>query len=96
MAGKTLLELLNKYVPNQDYIGILRSGVVTKTRVDKESRILEVYADFSHVIKKEDIYALEEEVKAAYELKHLSFFRTIRQSFFQKSGYPMCLRRPSV
>ena len=41
MAGKTLLELLNKYVPNEDYMGILTSGVVTKTRVDKENRILE-------------------------------------------------------
>ena len=74
MAGKTLLELLNKYVPNGDYIGILKSGVVTKTHVDKENRILEVYADFSHIIRKDDIYALEEEVRAAYELKHFKLF----------------------
>ena len=70
MAGKTLRELLTKYVPNEDYIGILSSGIVSKTRVDKEKRILEVYANFPNIIKKEMLYALESEVEAAYSLAH--------------------------
>ena len=42
MAEKTFKDLLNKYVPSDEYIGILTSATVKKTRIDKEKRILEV------------------------------------------------------
>ena len=74
MAEKSLKELLNKYVPNDFYADILASGTVTKTRIDKEKRILEVFADFPSLIKKEDLYSLESEVAAAYQLSGFKIF----------------------
>ena len=67
--AKTLRELLNKYIPDDNEAAILNSGVVSRSLVDKEKRCLEVYADFDAVISKKQLYALEEKVKAAYELQ---------------------------
>ncbi len=74
MADKTLKELLTKYVANEDNIGILTSGIVTKTRISKEERILEVFADFPRLISKERIYELEREVAEAYNLRQFKIF----------------------
>ena len=67
--AKTLRELLNKYIPDDNEAAILNSGVVSRSLVDKEKRCLEVYADFDAVISKKQLYAIEEKVKAAYELQ---------------------------
>ena len=67
--AKTLRELLNKYVPSSSEAFILDDGVVSRSLVDKERRCLEVHADFSRIFDKEDLYALEEGVKKAYELQ---------------------------
>ena len=67
--AKTLGELLNKYIPNDAEAAILNSGIVSRSRVDKEKRCLEVYADFPSVISKERLYALEEAVGKAYDLR---------------------------
>ncbi len=67
--AKTLRELLNKYVPNSNDAFILDDGVVSRSLVDKEKRCLEVYVNFSKIFDKEDLYALEDGVKKAYELQ---------------------------
>ena len=67
--AKTLRELLNKYVPNSNDAVILDDGIVSRSLVDKEKRCLEVYVNFSRIFDKEDLYALEEGVKNAYELQ---------------------------
>ena len=66
--GKTLRELLNKYIPNDYDAAILDSGVVVRSFVDKEKRCLEVHAEFPMVIAKENLYELEESVRKAYDL----------------------------
>jgi len=91
MAEKTLMELLNKYVPNEDYLGILTSGIVKKTRVDKEKRILEVYAEFQALIKKERIYSLEDEVATAYGLRHFKLFPQYPSELFSEKYIPEIL-----
>ena len=67
--AKTLRQLLNKYIPNDDDAAILDSGVVSRSLVDKEKRCLEVHTQFSEVIPKYRLYELEEAVRAAYELR---------------------------
>ena len=91
MAGKTLKELLTKYVPNEDYLGILTTGTVSKTRVDKEKRILEVFADFPNIVKKEALYGLEEEVAAAYALQHFKLFPHYPEELFNEKYIPELL-----
>ena len=53
MSQKTLYDLLNKYIPAPEEDDILKSGIVTRSRVDKEKRILEVHANFKFIIPKE-------------------------------------------
>ena len=67
--AKTLGELLNKYIPNDEEAAILNSGIVSRSLVDKEKRCLEVHVDFQNVISKERLYALEENVGKAYDLR---------------------------
>ena len=51
MAKKTLKELLYKFLSPPEFMDIMLEGEVTRTRVDKEKRILEVYADFQNIIQ---------------------------------------------
>ena len=67
--AKTLRELLNKYIPNDDDAAILDSGVVSRSLVDKEKRCLEIHAEFPDIIRKQRLYELEEAVKKAYDLR---------------------------
>ena len=67
---KTLSELLNKYVPTSEAEeDILQSGMVIRSRVDKERRILEIYASFDSIIPKKTLYKLEESVRDAYKIQ---------------------------
>ena len=91
MAEKTLKELLTKYVPNEDYLGILTTGVANKTRVDKDKRILEVFASFPNLIKKETLYALEQEVAEAYSLAHFKIFPQYPKELFSEKYVPQIL-----
>ena len=59
MAEKNLKEFLNKFLPSDEQSKILSSGLVTKSRIEKEKRILEVCADFPYLIDKEELYELE-------------------------------------
>ena len=70
--AKTLGELLNKYIPNDEEAAILNSGIVSRSLVDKEKRCLEVFADFDNIVSKDVLYAIEGQVTEAYKL---SYFR---------------------
>ncbi|MBR3715310.1 MAG: PHP domain-containing protein [Clostridia bacterium] len=74
MANKTLSELLNKYNPPEKYADILSSATVTRSRVDKEHRMLEVYADFPTTLKKDTLYDIEAQVTEAYKLNLFKIF----------------------
>ena len=74
MAQKTLKELLNKYLPPKDFEAILEEGMVTRSRIDKDKRILEVFADFKHIIPKDDLYAIEAQVTEIYKLNYFRLF----------------------
>ncbi len=67
--AKTLLELFYKYTPDDEFVGILREGVVFRSRVDKEKRMLEVCADFVHILPKSRLYALEKAIEKSYSLQ---------------------------
>ena len=67
--AKTLLQLFNKYIPEDNEAAILNSGIVSRSRVDKEKRCLEVYADFERIISKQELFSIEENVKKAYSLQ---------------------------
>ena len=92
MAEKTLKELFIKYIPSSDEYGrILSSGRVTKTRIDKEKRILEVYADLPYLVDKETLYAIEAEIAEAYQLTFLKIFPHYPSELFSEAYIPALL-----
>ena len=92
MSQKSLGELLYKYLPPEEYKGILEDGVVTRSRVDKENRILEVFADFAYIISKDKLYAIEKEVKQAYQLSCFKLFPHYPLELFGYDYIPQILR----
>ena len=92
MAQKSLKELLYKYVAPEEYKSILEAGLVTRSRVDQDKRLLEVYADFDYIIPKSTLYALETEVKDAYKLNSFKLFPHYPSSLFCYDYIPDILR----
>ena len=92
MAQKTLRELLNKYLPPSDLEQIIDGGMVTRSRVDKEKRLLEVFADFSYIIPKDELYRFEAEVKEAYKLNSFKLFPHYPSELFTNDYIPEILR----
>ena len=92
MAAKTLKELLNKFIPSDEHGKILASGTVTKSRIDKEKRILEVYASFPYIIDKETLYDIEEQVSEAYKLTYFKIFPSYPSELFSERYVPQLLR----
>ena len=92
MAQKTLKELLHKYLPPMKYAAIFDEGEVTRTRLDKDKRILEVFADFKNIISKDELYAIEEEVKKAYALASFRLFPHYPSALFSREYISEILR----
>ena len=92
MSEKSLKELLYKYLPPPEYDEILSSGVVTRSRVDKDKRFLEVFADFDRIISKNELYAIEAEVIEAYKLNGFRIFPHYPSSLWGYSYVPEILR----
>ncbi len=82
--AKTLAELLHKYLPAPEFEPILKAGIVTRSRVDKEKRFLEVTADFPYVISKRTLYQLEEQVALAYRLNGFRIFPHYPSELFER------------
>ena len=92
MSQKSLSELLYKYLPPDEYKDILANGKVIRTRLDKEKRILEVYADFDRIISKDLLYAIEAQVKEAYQLNAFKLLVHYPGELFKYEYIPEILR----
>ena len=82
---KTLLELLTKYSPSESYAQILDDGLVEKTRLNKEKRFLEVYAEFPYLVDKETLYEIEAQVAEVYQLSMFKIFPQYAPELFSES-----------
>ena len=83
MSQKTLKEYLYKYLPPAQYESIMTGGVVTRSRLDKDKRCLEVFVNFENIIPKSDLYAIEAQVAKAYALNHFRIFPQYSSSLFR-------------
>ena len=92
MSEKNLKELLYKYLPPEDYVKILEMGRVTRSRVDKEKRYLEVYAKFEYIIHKDTLYDIEAQVIDAYKLNGFKILPHYPSALFSYDYVPEILR----
>ncbi len=84
--AKTLAEYLYKYTPTAErYAEILAAGEVASVRADRENRMLEIGADFKTVYEKSDLYALEAEIAAAYNLTSVRILPHYPSNLFTKA-----------
>ena len=96
LASKNLKELLSKYEPPKEYIGILTSGSDVVSRVDKEKRFLEVRAKFPKIIDKSILYDIEKQVLAAYGLNWFKILPSYDSSLFSYGYIPQILKETEV
>ena len=82
MAQKNLRQYLSKYLAPDEYIHVLDSGIVTRVRIDKDKRILEVGVDFNEIVPKDILYSIEEQVAEAYQLSCFKILPHYPESLF--------------
>ena len=91
--SKTLLEILNRYVPNREAEEILKSADADSIslRADKQQRALEISVAFPHVIPKLKLYEIEEEIRKAYMLNIVQIRPTYPGLHFDRDQIPNLL-----
>ena len=87
-APRTLLQILKKYEPSRRFGEILGSASDFSVRADKEKRMLEISAHFPAPIEKEELYALEEEIRRAYDLALVKFLPHYPAHFWSQAYIP--------
>ncbi len=82
--SKTLLELFNRYEPEEQDRKILESGIIENVRINREHKLVEADALFPVLIKKKDLYRLEESIRNKYVLGSVRIFPKYNSEFFSK------------
>ena len=88
---RSLLQILKKYEPGMRYRDILESATSHTVRADKEKRMLEISAHFPAPIDKEELYAMEEEIRVAYDLAIVRILPHYPAQFYTKAYIPNIL-----
>ena len=68
--AKNLAQLFNKYLPTEEHLPILEQGEVTRSRVDKEKRMIEVWASFGRIIPRQRLFDIERSLCEVYQLQY--------------------------
>ncbi len=66
--AKTLQEIFKKYNPHGEIREILAQARSAGTRIEREQKIIEARAEMPHLVSKELLYRMEEDIRRIYEL----------------------------
>ncbi|MBR2432027.1 MAG: PHP domain-containing protein, partial [Clostridia bacterium] len=92
MAGKTFLEIFNKYIPKSSEISAVLSACgEVLIRADKEKRLIEARVEFPRIVDKDLLYYIEEEIKGAYQLNFMKILPKYSPELFDKRYFPQIL-----
>ena len=91
MAGKTLIEILKRYEPDERTSRLLLLAEDTVVRADKDSKLLEIKARFPKIIEKKTLYRIEDEIRAAYQLNSVRILPNYDSGLFSQSYLPEIL-----
>ncbi|MBQ9704012.1 MAG: PHP domain-containing protein, partial [Clostridia bacterium] len=67
-----LIRRFPKYIPSDSFVSVMKDGEVLDTKVDKELRIMQITVKFSDIVRKDKLYALENEIKLAYDVNKIT------------------------
>ena len=90
--AKSLLQLFNKYTASGYRREWMTNAEVLSVRADKEQRILEVKASFDRIVDKDELYAAEFDVRAAYDLRTVKILPTYPETFLSPDYVPQLFR----
>lgn len=85
---KKITEIFKRYMPNEDYLRILEDAYDVNVRADRDLKLAEVRAFFPYLIKKSDLYTIEEEIKAVYELNYVKILPRYASVLFNEDYLP--------
>ena len=89
--AKSVTDLLNRYQPGERFRAILASAENRGVRADRERRCLELDLGFSSLVDKKDLYTMEEEICAAYELRSARLYPHYPSELFCEDYLPQIL-----
>ena len=91
--SKNLLEIFSKYKPSEaDRHWLLSAPAESITiRFDRAQKIIEVSASFPHVIRRADLFRVEEEIRRTYELAFVHFKPRYSSELFDERYIPELL-----
>ena len=89
--AKNLAELFNKYIPTESQKSILEKGTVLRSRINKEKRMIEVYASFDALISKSVLYEIEDAIRDAYQLQVCKIMPKYNRELFDYDYVPEVL-----
>ena len=88
---KTVLQILNRYTPDNTARAILEKAQNPVVRADKENRALMMELDLPMLVAKADLYRIEEAVAEAYELRYVKLLPHYPPELFDASYVPELL-----
>ena len=85
---KNVLQILNRYTPDNTARAILEKAQNPVVRADKENRALMMELDLPMLVAKADLYRIEEAVAEAYELRYVKLLPHYPPELFDASYVP--------
>ena len=90
--AKNLLQIFERYTPSDEYDSeLLLKADNIKLQANKESRVIQISANFPVLIKKERLYRIEKEIAKAYELNWVKFLPHYPSELFDSNYIPELL-----
>lgn len=82
---KKLSEIFKRYKPDEDVlVRILEDASDISVRADRDLKLAEVRAFFPYLVKKADIYRIEDGIKTSYELSHVKILPRYAAELFDE------------
>ncbi len=89
---KTLPQILYKYIPDRATYELLMTATDVRVSAVKEQRLLHLDVTFPALVKKEELYRIEEEVRSAYDLQYVKFLPHYDPALFGEAYIPEILK----
>ncbi|MBQ9781352.1 MAG: PolC-type DNA polymerase III [Clostridia bacterium] len=89
---KTLPEILYKYTPDRETYDLLMTATDVRISAEKEQRLLQINASFPHIVPKDILYRIEEEVRVAYGLQYVKILPHYDPTLFGQGYIPELLK----
>ena len=90
--AKNLLQIFERYTPSDEYDSeLLLKADNIKLQANKESRVIQISANFPVLFKKERLYRIEKEIAKAYELNWVKILPHYPTELFDSNYIPELL-----